>query len=184
MSGKRAYFLGVLLAGLCSAAPFLYGEAPLRGDAPMPGGEPEASVPATPGVDSAVQMAQEEVRDPFANPLDQNAPADMTGASATAPTVKVELQGIGFGSKDAYAVIGGEVFLVGDEKQGIKLLEVRRHEVDILVNGGMSTFSLYPGPELKKTMERELGKRGGVVPPFNQPKENESSFPRREQPLS
>jgi hypothetical protein len=178
MPGKRPYLLGILLAGLCSAAPFLYGEGPLGGDAP------EASVPATPGVDSAVQMAQEEVRDPFGSPFDQNTPVDMTSASVDAPVIAVDLQGIGFGSKDAYAVIGGEVFLVGDEKQGIKLLEVRRHEVDILVNGGMSTFSLYPGPELKNTMERELGKRGGVVPPFNQPKEKESSFPRREQPLS
>lgn len=106
------------------------------------------------GIDSAVRVAQEEVRDPFsyAPPAPETATAVATGPAG--PEIKVELQGIGFGSKDAYAVIGGEVFYKGDDKNGIKLLEVRRREVDVLVNGGQLTVPLFPTQELQNAKDR------------------------------
>jgi hypothetical protein len=119
-----------------------------------------------PGVDSAVRMAQQEVRDPFAVPSEAEAPkealTDAAGVVVPAgPPVVVELQGIGFGSKDAYAIIGGEVYYTGDEKNGIKLLEVRRREVDIQANGARITVLLFPGEELQKAKDR-AEKKGAV----------------------
>ena len=114
-----------------------------------------ASEEAIPGVDNAVQMAQQEIRDPFAKaPVPEAETSRAVVAQAVAPEIKVELQGIGFGSKEAYAVIGGEVFYEGDEKKGIKLVEVRRREVDILVSGGKITVPLFPDQELQKARNR------------------------------
>jgi len=106
----------------------------------------------TTGIDSAIVAAQREVRDPFAAPDFSNAPVVSTPVAG--PAIAAELQGIGVGSKEAYAVIGGEVFYKGDEKKGIKLLEVRKREVDIQVNGGNVTVSLFPEQDLKKARAR------------------------------
>ena len=115
-----------------------------------------ASEAATPGINSAVRAAQQEVRDPFAMaPLppvvETPKPAPVAKAALE---IKANLQGIGFGSKDAYAVIGGDIFYVGDTKKGIKLLEVRRREVDINENGEKVTLSLFPGEDLQKARDR------------------------------
>ena len=121
--------------------------------------EGEVSTPAPEeagtGIDSAVQVAQEEVRDPFSYaPPAPVSSAPVVAAGPASPEIKVELQGLGFGSKDAYAVIGGEVFYKGDEKNGIKLLEVRRREVDVIVNGGMVTVPLFPTQDLQNAKAR------------------------------
>jgi len=147
----------------------------------------EASSPATASSKNVVSSAseagtQEEVRDPFAMVL-PSAPAAAAPTSA-APEIKAELQGIGFGSKDAYAVIGGDVFYIGDDKNGIKLLEVRKGEVDILVNGGKTTLPLFPSQELKKAREREKAKKKSAMENTSegQPSEKPSSLSGREQP--
>lgn len=103
-------------------------------------------------VDSSVQAAQQEMRDPFWAPDFSNAPA--ASAQSAGPAISVKLEGIGMGGRDAYAVIGGEIFYEGDEKKGIKLLEVRKHEVDILVNGGKVTAPLFPSEDLARARER------------------------------
>jgi hypothetical protein len=110
-----------------------------------------------------------------------SAPAAAAPTSA-APEIKAELQGIGFGSKDAYAIIGGEVFYIGDEKNGIKVLEIRRREVDILVNGGKITVPLFPGEDLQKAKDRAKRKSAMEDTSVDQPSEMLSSLPRREQP--
>ncbi len=166
MAWKMPYFLMTFFAVFFCAASFLYGEELPDGNPPVIQDVGSEYVPATAGIDSAVQMAQEEVRDPFGSPIDQGVPADIAGDTVGAPTIKVDLQGIGFGSKDAYAVIGGEIFLVGEEKSGVKLLEVRRHEVDILVNGGIVTSTLFPDAELKKSREREKIKKAAGASPL------------------
>ncbi len=116
---------------------------------------------SVPAIDNAIGMAQEEVRDPFAMTFNMPPPEvtasktqSTTTASSASPEIAVTLQGIGFGSKDAYAVIGGEVFFEGDEKKGIKLLEIRKREVDILVSGGKVTVPLFPDQELQKAKDR------------------------------
>jgi len=127
----------------------------------------------TPGIDSAVRMAQEEVRDPFA--VAPETEAAVSAPVVTGPEVTVVLQGIGFGSKDAYAVIGGDVYYIGDEKNGIKLLEVRRREVDILVNGGKMTVPLFPDESLKKAKERAEKKSAVKNASMVQPSDTSSS---------
>lgn len=114
-----------------------------------------ASEDVTSEVDSAIDAAQEEVRDPFSNTLPPGTETPVEGVAAPGgPEIKVELQGMGFGSKDAYAVIGGNIFYQGDEKNGIKLLEVRRREVDIIVNGGKVTVPLFPDQDLQNAKDR------------------------------
>ncbi|MFA7255312.1 MAG: hypothetical protein WC133_04360 [Candidatus Omnitrophota bacterium] len=139
---------------------------------------------ATPGIEGAVQMAQEEVRDPFAVAPETEAPAAVPGTAVpVGPEIKVELQGIGFGSKDAYAVIGGEVFYKGDDKKGIKLLEVRRREVDILASGGKITVPLFPDQDLQRAKDRAKKKIAvenvSAEPPSEMP--SSSSLSGREQ---
>ena len=150
------WILGFFLAGFLLSGGVLGADEPAPDTVSLQRGAPLASEEATPGIDSAVQMAQQEVRDPFDNPADIEAPQGGTGAVSpqAAPEVKVELQGIGFGSQDAYAVIGGEIFYAGDEKLGIKLLEVRRREVDILVNGGKRTIPLFQNEDLQRAKDR------------------------------
>lgn len=112
---------------------------------------------ANPTVSEALQTAQGEVRDPFSMvlPPEPEAPSqEAAPAPVLPPEIKVELQGIGLGSKDAYAVIGGEVFYQGDEKKGIKLLEVRRREVDIEVSGAKVTIPLFPEEDLQRAKDR------------------------------
>mgnify|MGYP001231120539 CR=1 FL=1 len=129
-------------------------------------------------VDDAVVAAQQEIQDPFATSLGANvakAPVQPVGN-----VDKLVLQGIGFGSKDAYAIFGGEVYFKGDEKNGIKLVEVRRREVDIIVNGGPMTCALFPDQDLKNAIEREKRKRAVSAFPADPSSESPSSMTRRE----
>ena len=105
----------------------------------------------TQGVGSAVQMAQEEVRDPFQSQLKTGVEAD-EAAPKTEQVIKVSLQGVGFGStEDAYAVLNGDVYYLEEEKKGIKLVNVRKREADVFVNGAMQTLRLFDEAALKKS---------------------------------
>lgn len=165
MSKTNRWFLGFFLALLWPVALMLFASEPSPDAVSSQNVVSSASEDATSGIDSAIQMAQQEVRDPFVTNLPQVAEtaANIPGpdSQAAAPEIKTDLQGIGFGSKDAYAVMGGEVFYKGDEKMGIKLLEVRRREVDILVNGGKVTVPLFPDQNLQKAKDR--AKQKGVA---------------------
>ncbi|HOW87843.1 MAG TPA: hypothetical protein P5561_05215 [Candidatus Omnitrophota bacterium] len=180
MTKIKICFASIFWLAFCFLTPALYGESPAPQENPIPGSPSEFSQ-STAGVDTAVQTAQQEIRDPFATPSGQNVPA-VAAVSADMPEIKVDLQGIGFGSKEAYALIGGDIFHIGEEKRGIKLLEVRRHEVDILVNGGKVTYRLFPGQELEKAKERERKKKGDTALSAQQPEQDPSSFTGREQP--
>jgi hypothetical protein len=142
---------------------------------------PSAPSETTSGMDSALRAAQEEIRDPFAIAPETEAAVIADPSSVAArPEVLAILQGIGFGSKDAYAVIGGDVYYIGDEKNGIKLLEVRRREVDILANGGRITVPLFEGPELKKARERAKKKVAVENAPAEPSSEMPPSLPEKE----
>jgi hypothetical protein len=159
----------------------LHAEEPSPDAAPSQNVVSSVSEGATPGIDNAVQMAQQEVRDPFAIALETKAPAIAPEAQASAGSkITVELQGIGFGSQDAYAVIGGEIFHKGDEKKGIKLLEVRRREVDILVDGGKVTVPLFPDQDLQRAKDRAQKKNVIINTSVDQKPETPSSLSGRE----
>ncbi|MFH1800188.1 MAG: hypothetical protein ABH891_05010 [Candidatus Omnitrophota bacterium] len=142
----------------------------------------DASSEMTSGIDGALQLAQGEIRDPFAIAPETEA-AVIAGpvASAARPEVAVVLEGIGFGSKDAYAVIGGDIYYIGDELNGIKLLEVRRREVDILVNGGRITVPLFQGEEVEKARKRAQKKGAMKNAPADPSAKKPSPSSEREQ---
>ena len=169
----------------CSVAPVLHSEEPLPQETPAPDVIiPEAPERAMPEIAGAVEMAQQEVRDPFASPSASEEASTTTPNSVVemrAPDIKVELQGIGFGSQNAYAVIGGEVFYEGDEKNGIKLLEVRRGEVDILMSGGKVTVPLFPGDDLQKSKDRAQEKSAVGVSSEGQGLTGSEFSPQKEQ---
>jgi len=135
---------------------------------------------STPEIGNAIPATQEEIRDPFEVLFSQSASQEISGNLPNAPEVKIELQGIGFGSKDAYAVINGNIFRVGEEKDGIKLLEVRRHEVDILVDGVATALALFPKQDLKKAKERGEKKRAAANLSTVPQAAGASSFPKKE----
>jgi hypothetical protein len=107
-----------------------------------------------PGIDAAVQASQQEVRDPFEDKFSAAAPIRNAQETMSGPPVQVLLQGIGMGAKGSYAVIDGEVFYAGEEKKGIKIIEVRRREVDIVVGGEPRTVLLFPKEALEGTQGR------------------------------
>jgi hypothetical protein len=148
-------------------------------------GASPASSESISGIDGALQMAQEEIRDPFAIAAETEAAVSATPAapSATRPEVAVVLQGIGFGSKeDAYAIIGEDIYYIGDELNGIKLLEVRRKEVDVLVNGGKMTVPLFRGEDVEKAKERAKKKGAVQNAPADVPAP--ATLPERKEPTS
>ncbi len=104
------------------------------------------------GVGSAVQLAQEEVRDPFQSQLKSKTEVEEV-APKTEQSTKVTLQGVGFGSKDAYAIINDDIYYPTEEKNGIKLLAVRKREADVLVNGAMQTLQLVDKESVRKSTE-------------------------------
>ena len=159
MAKINRWFLGFFLVVMWPLVPMLGAEEPSSEVFPaekvVPAGEavPPVSAETTPGIDNAVQKAQQEVRDPFAMAPEAPAPAS-EDVSPAVSEIKVELQGIGSGSNGDYAVIGDEIFYKGVEKKGIKLLEVRRGEVDILVNGGRITVPLFAEQDLRRAKDR------------------------------
>lgn len=154
MNRMYPYLLCLLFAVAGPFFPLAHAEESLPDRASLP---EIASVSETtnPEVHNAIQMAQEEVRDPFAKALPEeleNLP--VLEAPEALPAVNIELQGIGLGSKNAYAIIGGEIFFRGETKNGIKLIEVRKREVDILVNGGKITVPLFDEMDLQRAKAR------------------------------
>ena len=145
---------GTLLGIFLLVAPSLFAAEETPRNVPT-GGEMAESVP---GMNTSIQNAQQQVQDPFARRF---APAPPKAQEQVrAAEVVAVLQGIGLGAKGAYAVIGDSVYYKGEEKNGIKLLELRRGEVDIFVNGATATLPLFPGEELKKAQARQEKKRG------------------------
>jgi len=149
------FFLGFFLVVLWPGFVLLHAEEPLPAAGPSQSEDAPAADPAISGIDSAVQSAQQEVRDPFEVTAETETLASAPPVDPQAPAIPIPvLEGMGFGSKNGYAVMGGEIFYEGDTKNGIKLLEVRRREVDIIVNGGKVTLPLFPGEDLKKAQDR------------------------------
>lgn len=109
------------------------------------------SAEAAPSETGNAETAQEEVRDPFQAQL--KAEPEEAAVLKTENAVKVTLEGLGAGSQRAYAVLNGDIYLIDEEKKGIKLLAVRKGEADISVNGAVQTLRLLDDQAWKKTQE-------------------------------
>lgn len=119
---------------------------------PMPP-DMETDMETSPEMEEAVRVAQEQVRDPFEINFDMQAPVTPNLVESNAPQIQATLQGIGSGEGDAYAIITGDVYYLGEEKKGIKLLEVHRGKVDVLINGVPEQLRLYPEEDLKRALK-------------------------------
>lgn len=94
------------------------------------------------------QAVNGEVRDVFkTNIPSPGQTPDGLGQTA----IQAILQGVGLGRRNAFAVINGQIYRGGEEKQGIKVVKIRKQEVDILVNGIPSTLRLVALPAPKET---------------------------------
>lgn len=92
---------------------------------------------------TAVEKAQEEIQDPFRVRFEESAIPRASGAEGD----EIVLEGVGSGPRGTYALINGERYAVGQEKNGIKMVETRRGEADIWVNGELRTLFLTEGAE-------------------------------------
>ena len=130
--------------------------------------QPKESAEAPAGVDTAIRMAQEGVRDPFENKImEPSAAVNVVSAAAAQgpPPIPVDIQGIGLGPTSAYALLNGEIYYAGEEKGGIKLLEVRKGEVDILNNGTPQKLRMVSEEDIAKAQGRRLKKSEEAVSP-------------------
>lgn len=100
----------------------------------------ESSRSSSRDVSKAVQWAQEEIQDPFR--VRSELSVSDPGSQEVSAGEKILLQGVGSGPRGAYALINGEMYALGEEKKGIKLVEARRGEADIWMNGELLTLSL------------------------------------------
>lgn len=130
---------------------------------PGPGGAGAGNSPEvnSQAISAAVERAQkslDRIRDPFEMKFKADAPIEQVATQSMVPQSAMVLEGIGLGGQNAYAVLGGDVFYVGEEKNGIKLVSVRRGEAEILVNGETKKIRMVPEEDIKKAQSRRLRK--------------------------
>lgn len=88
--------------------------------------------------------ADEPERDPFQARIEAPKPKPAAQMTKTVQA-RTDLQGISAGPKGAFAIIGGETYREGEEKDGIKVLKIRKREVDIVMsNGVIETLRMVP----------------------------------------
>ncbi len=100
-----------------------------------------------------IKDLQDDIRDPF-TPFLPPKVEDQAVDQVAGETVEVRLYGIGLGSESAYAILNGDVYYEGEEGDGIKLLKVRKNEVEIEMGGVRSTLYILSDDELKRLGQR------------------------------
>lgn len=106
----------------------------------------------------------EDLQDPFQGK--EVAVPNTPEVLESGPEVAALLQGIGVGAEESFVILNEEVYYTGEEKNGIKLLEVRRGEADILVGGTPRTVRLLDEQEIKKATKRQLKKKANENKPL------------------
>lgn len=122
--------------------------------------EPEAGLEDLMAISEASMVRQEEIkavqkgiRDPFKPLLPPPKTVEIEEKSPGEP-VDVQLYGIGYGSEGAYAILNEDVYYEGEEIEGIKLMKVRKNEVEIKTGGTTKTLSMLSEDELKRLENR------------------------------
>ena len=140
------------------------------------GGEKDAEVKN----EAAGGKKEPEVQDPFASKLAPETSIFEGLQEDETPEIQVALQGIGMGASGSYAVLNDDIYLEGEEKKGIKMIEARRGEVDIIVGGTPRTIPLFAGDDVALAREQQKKRSGKVLKPDQEenaelPKEGEHS---------
>ena len=118
------------------------------------------------------QPVQEEVaRDVFESNITA---LDVPVSTAQPVAINVHFEGISIGPAGAAALINGIVYHKGEQKAGIKVIQIRKREVDILINGVPRTLRTTPGQgaATSKTDEKTetLPERNGIKITSDPPK--------------
>ena len=111
---------------------------PAKQEAPQ--GQPPQAVPPQ----AAPPQPEQPVRNVFQSGI---APVETPVAPSGQPVeIQTNLEGLSMGARGSRAVINGEVYKEGEDKLGIKVLQIRKKEVDILINQSIKrTLSMIPG---------------------------------------
>ena len=102
-------------------------------------------VPKSPPPPAAPPQPEQPVRDVFQSEL---RPFETPLAPSRDQPVEIQtiLEGISISPRGARTVINGEVYKEGEDKKGIKIIQIRKKEVDILINQSIRrTLSMLPG---------------------------------------
>ena len=135
-SGFILLWLSVL-PGICLSADDRSVPPPNQNNQLPPGAQP-------PITEAPPPQPQGPVRDVFQGQL---TPLQTPTGSPDQPVeIQTNLEGITIGVKGSRVVINGLVYKEGEEKMGIKILQIRKKEVDILINQAIKRrLSMLPG---------------------------------------
>lgn len=89
-------------------------------------------------------LSEPPVRDVFQSEL---RPLETPAVATPDQPVEIQtnLEGLSMSARGSRAIINGEVYKEGEEKLGIKVLQIRKKEVDILINQAIKrTLSMLP----------------------------------------
>ena len=103
---------------------------------------------------SILFSANEEMRDPFQASVSAPRASSSVSIAQPARMGTVTLEGISIGPKGAFAVISGEVYLEGEEKNGVKVVKIHKKKVDILNNGIPEALRIVPETAMGKKLEK------------------------------
>ena len=167
----KGFYMVLCLSVLLSVHVWADEPLPATDQPSTPQNGPAPPQPPAPVQPPAPTQPNEPVRNVFESGL---APvASPTAASSDQPVeIQTNLEGLSIGARGSRAVINGEVYKEGEEKLGIKVLQVRKKEVDILINQAVKrTLSMLPGetrdipmtPEESANPSLEEGKGADTV---------------------
>ena len=131
-------------------------------------------------VNSPILAEGEALQDAFAPSLQPAADAATPGTVMGLSTVEVSLEGISLGENKGVVVINGEIYKTGESKNGIEVVQIRRKDADIMINGLLRTVKLREeDPSMIAGISGEVTKRkiavsfdedsGGMQSPAEEP---------------
>ena len=103
-------------------------------------------------LEKAAETLPASERDPFASSFEKKIAVEaepvVNGAGVLSEVLV--LQGVAIGENKATAVINGKTYVKGKTRDNIELIEVRKREADIKVNGASQTISFQSKMEKDK----------------------------------
>ena len=86
----------------------------------------------------------DQIRDPFESNLPTAPiPVEVKSEKRVKSASSAVLEGVSMSNKGAKAIINGEIYSKNEEKNGIIVTQIRKNEVDIIINGVSETLRLF-----------------------------------------
>lgn len=141
---------------------FVLASIPLRSvlaDEALPGEIPAEEIAPGEDIPNITPPVQEIERDPFASPFEGSEVVAPVPGEGAAP-IEIKFDGVGIGPGDAFAILNGDIYYEGEEKNGIKVIRVGKQEVELLADGIPQTVKLVLEDEIKRLEKRKQQKTG------------------------